>query len=301
MFFNEVLQGIYLDFINPAERFFLPVLLFNFTLALLFLVLWKGEKGWLTFKSLFFNKKIWWHDSAKLDYQLFIINNIFRILFLLMATPFLINSAQLSIKFLQVLRGILGESPSLSDNWWIQKMTYTLLAFVIMDFFRFFQHYLFHKIKFLWRFHRLHHSAEVLTPFTLNRVHPVELLAGMGRTAISIALSSALYVWLFQAPLQGMEILGVNLLGFLFNCAASNLRHSHFPFSFGVLEHIFISPSQHQIHHSNDPIHYNKNYGICLSVWDKLFGSWERSDINKKIDFGIKGFTQRSLFQAFFK
>jgi sterol desaturase/sphingolipid hydroxylase (fatty acid hydroxylase superfamily) len=41
----------------------------------------------------------------------------------------------------------------------------------------------------------------------------------------------------------------------------------------GVLGRIFISPAHHQVHHSGNPEHFNKNFGSCLAVWDWMFGT----------------------------
>ena len=53
------------------------------------------------------------------------------------------------------------------------------------------------------------------------------------------------------------------------------------------LEKIFISPFQHQIHHSDNPAHFNKNLGSKLALWDWLFGTLVRSREVGKIQFGI--------------
>jgi hypothetical protein len=61
---------------------------------------------------------------------------------------------------------------------------------------------------------------------------------------------------------------------FILNALAANLRHSHVWLSFGpVVEHVLNSPAQHQIHHSDAPRHFNKNYGVNLSLWDWMFGT----------------------------
>ena len=61
---------------------------------------------------------------------------------------------------------------------------------------------------------------------------------------------------------------------FIFNGLAANLRHSHVWLSFGPrLEHVLNSPAQHQIHHSDAPRHFNRNFGTNLSLWDWMFGT----------------------------
>jgi sterol desaturase/sphingolipid hydroxylase (fatty acid hydroxylase superfamily) len=71
--------------------------------------------------------------------------------------------------------------------------------------------------------------------------------------------------------------------------AAANLRHSHVRLSFGPLEGLFISPTQHQIHHSID--HEDVNFGSCLAIWDRWFSTLVCSreiSVGKKLTFGLK-------------
>lgn len=68
----------------------------------------------------------------------------------------------------------------------------------------------------------------------------------------------------------------------------ANLRHSHVPFRYPpLLERIFISPRQHQIHHSKATEHYDKNMGSKLAIWDWLFGTLVISNADDKLKFGI--------------
>ena len=83
--------------------------------------------------------------------------------------------------------------------------------------------------------------------------------------------------------------MGVNLFSFIFNVAGANLRHSHIEIAYWPwLEKILISPAQHQLHHSIENKHFNKNYGAMLALWDWLFGSLHFSETGKKIRFGLR-------------
>jgi len=67
--------------------------------------------------------------------------------------------------------------------------------------------------------------------------------------------------------------LGLHALIFIYNLVG-NLRHSHVWLSYGpVLSHIFVSPAQHQIHHSVEERHWGRNIGFALAFWDRLFGT----------------------------
>jgi sterol desaturase/sphingolipid hydroxylase (fatty acid hydroxylase superfamily) len=75
------------------------------------------------------------------------------------------------------------------------------------------------------------------------------------------------------------------MFGVLFNFAAANLRHSHIWISFGRLEKIFISPAQHQIHHSVG--NSNANLGSIFSIWDGILGTRMYSGEKRKLEFGL--------------
>ena len=67
-----------------------------------------------------------------------------------------------------------------------------------------------------------------------------------------------------------------------------NLRHSHVWLSYGVvLNHIFISPAQHQIHHSQRPDQFGKNVGYALAIWDWLFGTLYVPKGRETFSFGL--------------
>jgi len=78
------------------------------------------------------------------------------------------------------------------------------------------------------------------------------------------------------------------ILNFLFYFFGANLRHSHVKLKyFSFLEYIFISPYQHQIHHSNNQQHFDSNLGSRLAIWDYLFGTLIKSKEVKELKFGL--------------
>ena len=164
---------------------------------------------------------------------------------------------------------------------------YTIALFTVSDFSRYWLHRFLHTIPFLWEFHKVHHSAKVLTPITFYRVHPVENLLFGFRYSLSIGLVTGVFIYFFGAMIDIYSILGVNILVFAFSLFGSNLRHSHVPFAYPkVFEKIFISPKQHQIHHSTK--HFDKNFGGYLAIWDNVFGTLKFSNDVKVLKFGLR-------------
>lgn len=269
------LMGHFNLFFDPSSRIYWPFILSS----LLILILVTGKRS----------LKDALHPSSILDAKIFTINlGLKTFLF----PFFLVGAFQVSVILTKLLYSFFPEFQGIQVSDFNLKLILTLIAFVVNDFFRFFHHFLMHKLPYLRGFHRTHHSALVLTPLTLYRAHPIEAFIAGNRNVISLGVTLSLFSFIAQKPMSGFDILGVNLFGFLFNAFLSNLRHSPLPISFGPLEYIFISPRMHQIHHSNNPRHFNKNYGVALSIWDQLAGSFYRPKAKeaKDLTFGLHTF-----------
>ncbi len=258
MFYQFIMNSLSMP-LNPSQRIFWPFLISSTLVALLL-----GYKE--RWRELL-------HPSSLMDFKIMGLNLVLKAF---VFPLILFSSFSVSVGALRVIRRWVDITPAADASPWVQSLTATLIAFILNDFLRFLHHYLMHRTPLLRLLHRTHHSALVLTPFTLFRAHPLESLIAGARNIISLGLTFALYSFLFGKVINIYDFLGVNIFGFLFNATLSNLRHSPIPISFGLLEYIFISPRMHQIHHSSDPRHWNKNYGVALSLWDQLVGSFYR-------------------------
>jgi sterol desaturase/sphingolipid hydroxylase (fatty acid hydroxylase superfamily) len=135
-------------------------------------------------------------------------------------------------------------------------------------------HMISHKVPFFWAFHKVHHTAEVLTPLTNFRVHPIESLKFGNVVALIVGSVGGGLAWLFGGGEHQYLINDTNLLMVVFLFTLSHLQHSHFWIATtGVWGRIVMSPAHHQIHHSSDPAHFNRNFGSSLAVWDWLAGA----------------------------
>jgi len=165
---------------------------------------------------------------------------------------------------------------------------YSGVLFLLDDVSRFVLHKAFHKIPMLWNFHQVHHSATELTPLTFFRIHPVESVLYQTRAVLVTGTSAGLFYWLGGSEITPLELLGVPAVGFVLNTVFGNFRHSNIFLRFPAsVEKWFISPAQHQLHHSIEEQHWNHNFGTWLSVWDRFSGTLLVSDIKPK-SFGLK-------------
>ena len=289
---------------NPNKRLF-----WGYSVATLFFVglvyyLEYRRSGQFDWRRAF-GRDVLLSPSSKLDLKVWLLNIGVK---LWLIAPVLISVAPIAIWLNNSLNGLFGESvfKDVSDT--TVMVTFTLVLFLLDDFSRFFLHWLMHKVPILWAFHKLHHSAEVLTPITVYRTHPIESWLYATRLMFVNAITIGLGVYLFSAQLSFYDIAGANVGVFLFNLCGANLRHSQVWLSWGKrLEKWFISPAQHQIHHSQAIEHHDKNFGSALAVWDRLFGTLiyakqvtrSTSNTDPHLTFGVEDYQPRSMWQAY--
>ena len=85
-----------------------------------------------------------------------------------------------------------------------------------------------------------------------------------------------------------MTVFGASVGVVIFHSLGSNLRHSHVKIRYPkIIERILISPGQHQIHHSTEKKHFDKNFGVAFAIWDLMFGSLVLSE-KASHKFGLK-------------
>ncbi len=255
---------------DPSKRVFWPFILGALLMGGLVGLATKQTTLRNIFRFLF-PRKIWLHRSARLDYKLLFAKAILRALWLV---PWTLSAFGIAVWIVTTLDRHFGTPTITSMSSTTVTILYTAVLFVTWDLSRYVFHRLLHAVPLLWEFHKVHHSAEVLTPFTLYRTHPVESVLYNVRGILVTATVTGLFFYLFRQQAVAYQFLGVNAAGFLFNLVGGNLRHSHIWLSYGSrLSHYLISPAQHQIHHSRDPDHWGKNFGSWLALWDRLAGT----------------------------
>jgi sterol desaturase/sphingolipid hydroxylase (fatty acid hydroxylase superfamily) len=167
----------------------------------------------------------------------------------------------------------------------------TVAIYLAYEFAYWLDHYLSHRFEILWRFHAVHHSAESLSALTVFRVHPVDTLVFANILGLVMGTVGGLIDYGFGRPAADFNIGGTNVLMLTAFMLLTTLQHSHFWITFpGVWGKVFLSPAHHQLHHSTDPAHFNKNLGSTLAVWDRLFGTFFLPDRKRmRLTFGVAG------------
>jgi sterol desaturase/sphingolipid hydroxylase (fatty acid hydroxylase superfamily) len=274
-----------LMFADPGERFHWLFLLGAAGLAAAYFVRTPANSSTARIFDWLVPVRLWKHPSAMLDAKLVLAMAGLRTLLFF---PWSMSAFGVALWTTTTLDRYLGLQTE--STWPAPLITavYTLALFLIWDLSRFALHWLMHAAPFLWELHKVHHSAQVMTPLTLLRSHPVESLLGALRGIAVTGVVAGLFFHLFRGRADQAELLGVNVLGGLFNLLGANLRHSHVPLRWPrVVEAWFISPAQHQLHHGMRPEHHHRNFGSTLSVWDRLLGTLAYSEDATPRRFGL--------------
>ena len=154
-----------------------------------------------------------------------------------------------------------------ADSLWVW-----LFAFVFYDFCYYWNHRLGHERNVLWAAHSVHHQSE---EYNLS-------------TALRQTSTGFLFGWIFYLP---MAVAGVPPLVFL-TVAALNLLYQfwvhtrHVP-KLGWFEWFFISPSNHRVHHAQNAVYMDRNYGGVFILWDRLFGTFQEELDEEPVVFGV--------------
>lgn len=143
----------------------------------------------------------------------------------------------------------------------------TVIAMVVLDFLLYWQHRAFHVMPWLWRLHAVHHSDRAMDVTTGFRFHPIEIL-------LSTVIKGA-FIWCMGISPFAFLLFQVWLsTGALFTHAAIRLPQA----VANGLELVIVTPNMHIIHHLTDETMQQKNFGFGLSLWDRIFKSFERSE-----------------------
>jgi len=268
---------------SPGERVFVGSLAVAFVLGVGVWVL--KLRGRISLTRFLLSPTVWLHRSALLDYRFIVARSLVDAL---LFAPAVISSTAVAMLTLAGLSRTIGRGPFEGQSAVLVVAALTVATFLADDLVRYFAHRLLHRVPALWDFHQVHHSAEVLTPFTVHRTHPVEGLIMRLSSSIGIGVAAGAVSWLFVKGASPLTVVGVHALSFAWAALGANLRHSHVWISFGpVVERVLSSPAQHQVHHSKDPRHHDKNFASALALWDWMFGTLYVTGARERLTFGL--------------
>lgn len=248
------------------------------TLALCLVLwwLWRPGTGFLAWA---FPARIYRNPSFRLDVKLFLLT-----WFIGLFTS--LNYAAIATITAFFTGRALGLAPPAPGDG--QPLLSAFVIFLAGDLALYLYHRANHARPVLWAFHAVHHSAEEMSPVTAFRHHPLYTITASLIVASFVGVVQGLAMVAMAGSLHVAVLAGVNVFSAVLNLATNNLKHSHIPMRFPRwLEHILISPALHQVHHSIDPRHHDRNYGDVLALWDWLFGTLYIPEKGEEIRFGL--------------
>ena len=139
---------------------------------------------------------------------------------------------------------------------------HVLVGLALMDLIgAWFIHWLEHKVKWMWRFHIIHHSDVHVDVTSGLRHHPGENILRLLFTSLAVFI---------VGPTFGLVMLYQTISAFFAHLTHANIR---MPLSLDyVLSYIFVTPHFHKVHHHYEQPYTDTNYGNIFSFWDHIFG-----------------------------
>jgi sterol desaturase/sphingolipid hydroxylase (fatty acid hydroxylase superfamily) len=242
----------------------------------------RGLRGFL---RLCFPARLYLRRSTWVDFQLILANHFFANFFMV---TWRLNIALMTGGMIAALTWMFGPPPGLLHWNTAMLVAVTFLIFVMDDLGFYLFHLAAHRIPGLWAFHKVHHSAEVLTPLTTGRLHPIEYTIMGPIKAVCISLATAPILYITEGAFTPIQIAGLSIAVAVSYAFGQMLHHSHVWISFGpAVERWIISPAQHHVHHSTDPRHWNKNMAGCFAFWDRLFGTLYVTNGREILNLGL--------------
>ena len=152
---------------------------------------------------------------------------------------------------------------------------------IIIDMGNYFIHRILHKSKFLWRFHRVHHSEIEMDCSTSFKFHPIE--------TVIVLPAQLTVIGLFGISFPAIIIFNALILPVFF-ILHSNLNYPKWVEK--IFNPVFSTPDFHRVHHSDEQKYTDSNYGDIFSLWDRIFGTFQKVN-PQNIHFGLKEFADK--------
>lgn len=158
----------------------------------------------------------------------------------------------------------------------LSRAAWIALSIIVLDLSAYWAHRILHKIPWLWRIHRVHHSDPFVDVTTSFRQHPLE---GIWRFVWTIVP-----VWLLGLPVAGVIVYRI------FSAGNALFEHANIRLSQPLdrtLARLWVSPNMHKVHHSRMQAQTDSNYGNILAIFDRAFRSFRPTEEALGVTYGL--------------
>jgi sterol desaturase/sphingolipid hydroxylase (fatty acid hydroxylase superfamily) len=144
---------------------------------------------------------------------------------------------------------------------WSYSIAYWVMLLLFTDIMHYWLHRLGHQCRFFWAVHVNHHTS---THFNFS-------------VGFRSGVLEPFYSFLFFIPITLAGFRPIDIF-FMYSITQvwAILTHTEKVKKLGWLEHIFVTPSHHRVHHASNPKYLDKNMGTVFIIWDKLFGTFQK-------------------------
>ena len=159
----------------------------------------------------------------------------------------------------------------------VPYLVQVLVGVLVLDFIAaYLSHRVMHKYSIFWKFHQVHHLDEMVDVTTGLRHHPLETIFRFLFLVVGvIILGAPLSVVVIYQTLSAINAL-VEHSNIKLNARIEN-----------ILRKIIVTPDVHKVHHSSDQKFTDSNYSNIFSIWDRLFGTYQKTNETEKLTYGL--------------
>lgn len=156
-------------------------------------------------------------------------------------------------------------------QWSMDAAWQWIVAFVAYDFCYYWKHRFGHEWRIMWSSHVAHHQSEEFNLSTALRQSGTDYIGFL------------FYLPLYFVGLPPAAIITVGSLNLIYQFWV----HTEHIRRLGPLEWIFVTPSNHRVHHARNAMYLDKNYGGVFILWDRLFGTFQDERHDERCVYGI--------------
>ncbi|WP_460804379.1 sterol desaturase family protein [Microbulbifer agarilyticus] len=162
---------------------------------------------------------------------------------------------------------------SLGINWSLDNPWHMVLAIVLYDFFYYWRHRIAHEVNIFWAEHVVHHQSE-----------DYNLSTALRQSSGFVPLSWMFYLPLLLVGMPPEVLLTAGAIDLIYQFWVHTQK---FP-KIRWMEWVLVSPSNHRVHHAQNKVYVDRNYGGVLIIWDRLFGTYQEELDDEPCIYGVR-------------
>ncbi len=162
---------------------------------------------------------------------------------------------------------------SLHFNIEYPPVLYWFLLIIFEDFLFWVEHFVDHNVRLFWAVHVTHHSSD-----------EYNLTTGFRSSVFMPVYRFMYFIPLALLNFKPVDIFFAYAITQIFGILVHTRAVKKLP---AVIEYIFVTPSHHRVHHASNIAYLDKNMGMLLIIWDRIFGTFQEEMDHEKPVYGL--------------